>query len=247
MISIISATYNCSAFIEQTIMSVQQQTYPDWEMIIIDDSSTDNTLDFIKAASLADTRIKYLVNDENMGPAKTRNRGIEMATGNYMAFLDGDDLWLPEFLAVSLDFMEKNNYRFIFSSYRRVDVELNPLYEDFIVPKKVSYHSLLKTCPISCLTAVINIGVTGKFYMPDIAKRQDYGLWLSILRKVDFAYGIQQPLAIYRMRKNSISRNKYKAMLYVWKVYRDLEKLDPLYSSYLMVNYVINGLKKYGR
>jgi teichuronic acid biosynthesis glycosyltransferase TuaG len=247
MISIITASYNCAAYIKQTIASVQQQTNADWEMIIIDDRSTDDTVALIAAEAAADPRIKYLVNDVNMGPAKTRNRGIKIAKGKYLAFLDGDDLWLPEFIEVSLNFMQKNHYPFVFSSYKRLDEELQPLYTDFIVPQKVNYNSLLRTCPISCLTAVINIEETGKFYMPDIQKRQDYGLWLSILKRIDFAYGIQQPLAVYRIRKNSVSRNKYKAMLYVWKVYRDVEKLNLFYSGYLMVNYVINGLKKYAR
>lgn len=247
MISIITAAYNCAAYIADTIRSVQNQTVSDWEMIIVDDNSTDDTLSIIKAEAAADSRIKYLVNDSNLGPAKTRNRGIELASGKYLAFLDGDDLWLPGFIEVSLSFMEKHGYTFVFSSYQRVDEELHPLYTDFIVPEKVNYYSLLKTCPISCLTAVIDIEKTGKFYMPDIAKRQDYGLWLSILKKIDYAYGIAQPLAIYRIRKNSVSRNKYKAMLYVWKVYRDVEKLNPVHSAWLMVNYVINGLRKYAR
>lgn len=247
MVSIITAAYNCAPYIEQTIKSVQAQTYTDWEMIIIDDCSTDDTVDVITAMAMADSRVKLLQNIQNMGPACSRNRGINIAAGTYLAFLDGDDLWLPEFLEVSLNFMLKHNHVFVFSSYKRLDEGLNPLYDDFIVPNKVSYRSLLKTCPISCLTAVIDISTTGKYYMPDIPKRQDYGLWLSILKQHENAYGIQQPLAIYRIRKNSVSRNKYKAMLYVWKVYRDVEKLNFIYSAYLMVNYVINGLKKYAR
>ncbi|AYL98432.1 glycosyltransferase family 2 protein [Mucilaginibacter celer] len=247
MISIITAAYNCAAYIADTIRSVQNQTVGDWEMIIIDDNSTDDTLSIIKAEAAADSRIKYLVNESNLGPAKTRNRGIELAAGKYLAFLDGDDLWLPGFIETSLNFMQAHNYPFVFASYKRVDEELNPLYTDFIVPEKVNYHSLLKTCPISCLTAVMDIERIGKFYMPDIQKRQDYGLWLSILKKIDYAYGIAEPLAVYRIRKNSVSRNKYKAMLYVWKVYRDVEKLNMVYSAWLMVNYVINGLRKYAR
>jgi teichuronic acid biosynthesis glycosyltransferase TuaG len=247
MISVITAAYNCAAYIEQTIKSVQNQTLPDWEMIIIDDNSTDNTLQIIKEKASADARIKYLINDTNLGPAKTRNKGIELARGRYLAFLDGDDLWEENFIEVSLDFMIINGYPFVFSSYKRVDELLQPLYTDFIVPAKVNYHSLLKTCPISCLTAVIDIESTGKFYMPDIPKRQDYGLWLSILKKIDHAHGIKQPLAVYRIRKNSVSRNKYKAMFYVWKVYRDVEHINIFYSAYLMVNYIINGLKKYSR
>jgi glycosyltransferase involved in cell wall biosynthesis len=247
MISIITAAYNCAAYIGDTIRSVQNQTTGNWEMIIIDDNSTDNTLAIIKAEAAADSRIRYLVNIANLGPAKTRNRGIELATGKYLAFLDGDDLWLPDFIEVSMSFMETHNYPFVFSSYKRVDEALQSLYTDFIVPQKVNYGSLLKTCPISCLTAVIDVEHLGKFYMPDIPKRQDYGLWLSILKKTDHAYGIAQPLAVYRIRKNSLSRNKYKAMLYVWKIYRDVEKLNLVHSAWLMVNYVINGLKKYAR
>ena len=247
MISIITAAYNCAAYIADTIRSVQSQTVGNWEMIIVDDNSTDDTLNIIKAEAAADSRIKYLVNEANLGPAKTRNRGIELAAGKYLAFLDGDDLWLPGFIETSLNFMQTHGYSFVFSSYKRVDEALNPLYTDFIVPEKVNYYSLLKTCPISCLTAVIDIEQTGKFFMPDIQKRQDYGLWLSILKKIDYAYGIATPLAVYRIRKNSVSRNKYKAMLYVWKVYRDVEQLNPVYSAWLMINYVINGLRKYAR
>ncbi|WP_205780548.1 glycosyltransferase family 2 protein [Mucilaginibacter limnophilus] len=247
MVSIITAAYNCAPYIQQTIRSVQSQTYENWEMIIVDDSSTDDTLEFVKAEAEKDNRIKYLVNERNLGAAKSRNRGIEMARGKYLTFLDGDDLWLPGFISTSLIYMKRHDYSFVFSSYRRKDEELNPLYEDFIVPARVNYNSLLKTCPISCLTAFIDIERTGKFFMPDIPKRQDYGLWLSILKKIGNAYGIQEPLAVYRIRKNSLSRNKYKAMLYVWKVYRDVEKINIFYSSYLMVNYVINGMIKYAR
>lgn len=247
MVSIITAAYNCAPYIEQTIRSVQQQTNNNWEMIIIDDCSTDDTLAIVIAEAAKDNRIKYLSNSQNCGPAKSRNRGIEAAAGKYLAFLDGDDLWLPEFIETSLTHMKQHGYSFVFSSYKRLDEELNPLYSDFIVPAKVSYQSLLKTCPISCLTAFIDIEKTGKFYMPDIAKRQDYGLWLSILKKIKYAYGIQQPLAVYRIRKNSVSRNKYQAMVYVWKVYRDVERINFLHSSFLMVNYAINGLIKYAR
>ncbi|RYD88715.1 MAG: glycosyltransferase family 2 protein [Sphingobacteriales bacterium] len=247
MVSVITAAYNCAAFIEQTISSVQAQTYPDWEMIIIDDKSTDDTVLIIKTLAATDSRIKLLRNTENMGPAKTRNRGIEIARGRYLTFLDGDDIWLPDFLAISVSYMKKHHHAFVFSSYRRLDENLQPLYKDFIVPKKVSYNGLLKTCPISCLTAMMDVEKIGKHYMPDIPKRQDYGLWLSILKITGHAYGIKQPLAIYRIRKNSVSRNKYEAMLYVWKVYREVEKLNMLYSAYLIVNYSVNGLIKYSR
>ena len=118
MISIITAAYNCDAFISQTIKSVQAQTVGDWEMIIVDDCSTDKTLKIIKEHAELDSRIKYLVNHQNSGPAKTRNRGIELAAGKYLAFLDGDDIWLDSFIEVSLNFMQANSYPFVFSSYK---------------------------------------------------------------------------------------------------------------------------------
>src|SRR5690606_24402231 len=132
-----------------------------------------------------------------------RNVGIKVASGSYLTFLDADDLWDSNFLEKSLGFLESNQLTFVFSSYRRVDENLNKLYENFIVPDKVSYNSLLKTCPISCLTAFMKISVIGKYYMPNISKRQDYGLWLAILKDIDYAYGIKEPLATYRIRKGS--------------------------------------------
>ncbi|MCP2044260.1 glycosyltransferase family 2 protein [Pontibacter sp. HSC-36F09] len=247
MISIVTAAYNCELYISETIRSVQTQTYEDWELIIVDDHSTDKTNKVILKAAESDKRIKYIYNENNLGPAKTRNRGIEFAKGQYLTFLDGDDLWLPTFLEVSLRFMANNNCVFTFASYKRVDEELNPLLSDFIVPDKVSYSDILKTCSISCLTAFIDISKVGKHYMPDLKKRQDFVLWLSILKKIDFAYGIKEPLAIYRIRKGSVSRNKFKALQYNWRVYRDVEKFNLLRSTYYASHYIYNGLRKYAR
>lgn len=245
MVSIITPVFNCEQYIDETIQSVLNQTHEHWEMIIIDDLSSDNTMKIVKEYAKKNPKIKYYQNTVNSGPAKSRNKGIEMAQGRYISFLDGDDIWLPTFLEKSINFLETNHYNFVFSSYKRVDENLQPLYDDFIVPERVNYHSLLKTCPISCLTALIKIETIGKFYMPDIAKRQDYGLWLSILKKNEFAYGLKEPLAIYRIRKGSVSRNKFKAMYYVWKVYKDVEKLNSFIASYMLINYIINGLRKY--
>ena len=244
-VSIITPVYNSAKFIKTTIDSVLAQSYTDWEMILIDDGSSDCSIEIIENYISKDCRIKLLKNDKNSGPAISRNKGIEVAQGKYLTFLDADDIWLPEFLSTSINFMVENNYKFVFSSYRRVDENLNPLYNDFIVPTVVSYKNLLKTCPISCLTAFIDISSIGKYYMPAIAKRQDYGLWLSILKNIDYAYGIKEPLAIYRIRKGSVSRNKFKAMLYVWRVYRKVEKLNFFYSLYLLTCYAYNGFKKY--
>nr|WP_067063831.1 glycosyltransferase family 2 protein [Mucilaginibacter sp. L294] len=234
MVSIITPSHNSKLYIENTVQSVIDQTYTDWEMIIIDDNSTDGTRELIARLAEKDSRIKYFFNDVSIGPAKARNIGIENAKGQFLTFLDSDDIWMPEFIQTSVEYSIKNNYTFVFSSYERKDENLNDLYTDFIVPDKVSYSDLLRTCPISCLTAFIWIEKIGKFYMPDIPKRQDYGLWLRILKHVKYAYGIKTPLAVYRIRKGSLSRNKFLAIWYVWQVYINVEKLNFFYSLYLI-------------
>ncbi|AEV34265.1 glycosyl transferase [Owenweeksia hongkongensis DSM 17368] len=246
-VSIVCAAYNCAGYLPKTIESVINQAYPDWELLIVNDCSTDNTAEVTESYAQADDRIKLLNNIKNVGPAKTRNNGIEAAQGKYLAFLDGDDFWEPDFISTSRDYLKRTGEVFCFSSYYRVDEDLNPLYDPFIVPEKVNYESILRTCPISCLTAFIDIEQIGKYYMPNIEKRQDYGLWLNILKDVNFAYGIEKPLATYRIRKGSVSRNKWKAMYYVWKVYRDVEKINLFKSMYLLVVYALNGMKKYSR
>ena len=245
LVSIITPVYNSEKYISTTIDSVITQTYENWELILIDDGSIDKSVEIINSYIKTDNRISLLRNENNSGPAISRNKGIKAAKGSYLTFIDADDIWMPSFLSISLNFVESNNYNFVFSSYKRVDEDLQSLYNDFIVPERVDYNSLLKTCPISCLTAFIKISSTGKYYMPNIEKRQDYGLWLSILKEVGYAYGIKEPLATYRIRKGSVSRNKFKAILYVWRIYRDVEKIGFLKSLYLILCYTYNGYKKY--
>ncbi len=245
LISIITPVHNSAQFIETTINSVLKQTYPNWEMILIDDCSEDQSIALIKALAENDTRFTIIENATKSGPAITRNKGISTANGQFITFLDSDDLWFPNFLETSLKTCLDHKYEFVFSSYERKDEDLNPLISDFIVPKKVSYNDVLRSCPISCLTAFIDIRRIGKHYMPELKKRQDWCLWLSLLKKIDYAYGIEQPLAVYRMRKNSISRNKLKLIPYVWKVYRDVEKLSVIRSFYLLNLWSLNGFKKY--
>lgn len=208
LISIITPVHNSAQFIEATIGTVFQQTYTNWEMILIDDCSVDSSIEIIEKIVESDSRFKLIKNLEKSGPAITRNKGISAAKGHFITFLDSDDLWFPNFLETSLNTCLDNNYEFVFASYERKDEDLNPLISDFIVPKKVSYNDVLKSCPISCLTAFIDIRRIGKHYMPELKKRQDWGLWLALLKKIDYAHGIPQPMAIYRMRKNSVSRSK---------------------------------------
>ena len=245
LISIITPTYNSEKFITETINSVQGQTYNNWELIIIDDCSTDNTIATVEKIQENESRITLIRNKENSGPAVTRNKGINVAKGDYITFLDGDDIWFPYFLERSLTTCKEKSSEFVFASYERRDENLQPLLSNFNVPEKVAYRDVLKSCPISCLTAFIDIRRIGKFYMPIMNKRQDWGLWLAILKRVDYAYGIEEPLAIYRMRKDSVSRSKRKLIPYVWMIYRDVEGFDAIKSSYYFFHWAFNGFKKY--
>jgi glycosyltransferase involved in cell wall biosynthesis len=244
LVSIITPSYNSEKFISETIKSVLNQTYKNWEMLITDDGSTDNSYEIINKICEKDSRIK-LFSIKNAGPAVARNNSIKHAKGKYVAFLDSDDLWFSEFLSKSINCISKSE-GFVFSSYKRCnEITLKEQYKDFIVPKKVTYMDILKTNSISCLTAFIDIEKLGKEYMPEVLYRQDMGLWLKYLKKINYAKGIKETLAIYRIRDNSHSRNKKKLLKPQWYFYRHVENLSFITSIYLMIVWAYRGFKKY--
>ncbi|WP_340201039.1 glycosyltransferase family 2 protein [Ascidiimonas sp. W6] len=247
LVSIITPTYNSVEFIKETVHSIKQQTYTHWELILIDDGSTDATVTLIKKLAEEEPRISWEQLPQNSGPAIARNRGIKKANGDYLTFIDADDIWFPEFLKTSIHTIESTGCPFVFASYQRLDEKLQPLYPDFIVPEKVTYTDILKSNSISCLTAFVHIEKLGKKFMPEIRKRQDMGLWLQYLKEIEYALGIKQPLAIYRIRKNSLSRNKWALLKYQWDFYRKIEKLTFTQSVYYMANWFYRGLIKYKR
>lgn len=245
LVSIITPVYNAEKFIEETIRSVQNQSHQNFEHVLIDDCSSDNSQNIIEEFASRDSRIKYFKLAKNSGPAVARNRAIELAKGRYLAFLDADDIWFDFHLKESLTFMNENNIGFVFASYKRSNENLEFIYPNFIVPSKVSYNDILKSNSISCLTAVIDISKLGKKYMPLIRKRQDMGLWLNYLKEVEYAYGIQKPHAIYRIREDSLSRNKLKLIKYQWEFYRKIEQLSVIKSLYYLASWTYLGYKKY--
>lgn len=245
LVSIITPTYNSEKYISETIKSVQNQTHENWEMIIVDDGSSDTTIDIVKEIAKSDSRIQFYPQIQNVGPAKARNIGIDNAKGKYMTFLDADDIWFPEFIEKSINTIAETNIHFVFSSYKRANEKLEFVYSDFIVPEKVSYTDILKTNSISCLTAFIDIDVLGKKNMPEIFKRQDMGLWLKYLKQIPFAYGIKEVQAIYRIRENSLSRNKSRLLKYQWQFYREVENLNVFQSTYYMLQWMYRGFLKY--
>ena len=245
LVSIVTPTYNSAKFIAETVASVQAQTYPHWEMIIVDDGSQDKTVAVLQQLAQAEPRLKLVLSPENIGPARARNLGIDQVQGRYMTFLDADDIWFPHFIANSISAIQQTQIPFVFSSYRRSNEHLEFVYSDFIVPQKVSYTDILKTNSISCLTAFLDINALGKKWMPVIQKRQDMGLWLQYLKQIPVAYGIQEPQAIYRIRENSLSRQKSKLIKYQWQFYREIEHLSVISSAYYMVQWMVRGYLKY--
>uniref|UniRef100_UPI0040471A0E glycosyltransferase family 2 protein n=1 Tax=Flavobacterium sp. TaxID=239 RepID=UPI0040471A0E len=245
LVSIITPSYNSAKFIAETIQSVQNQTYQNWEMIIIDDGSSDETESVVFAIIQNDNRIQFHKLTQNSGPAVARNTGIEKASGNYMTFIDADDIWFATFIENNIKTINETGIPFVFSSYRRANEQLEFVFSDFIVPQKVSYTDILKSNSISCLTAFLDIKKLGKKYMPLIRKRQDMGLWLNYLKLIPFAYGIQEAQAIYRIRENSLSRKKSDLIKYQWQFYRDIEKLTIFQSFYYMLHWMYRGFMKY--
>ncbi len=245
LVSIITPTFNSASYIAETIQSVQNQSYTNWEMIIVDDCSTDATLEIIKKIQETESRIQLHRLQKNSGSGIARNIGIQYSKGKYLAFLDADDLWMPNFIKKSIQTIQVTNIHFVFASYKRSDENLNYIYSDFIAPKQVTYSDVLKSNSIGCLTAFLDIETLGKKYMPSIRKRQDMGLWVQYLKEIPYAYGIQEPLATYRIRQNSLSRKKTDLIKFQWEFYRNVEGLSVIKSTYYLLNWMVRGYLKY--
>ena len=243
LVSIITPCYNSEKFLDECISSVLNQSYQNWEMLIVDDNSSDNSFALINSYSKRDDRIKPLFLNENLGPAMARNNAITNAKGKYIAFLDSDDIWLPEKLEVQINFMKKNNYSFVFSSYSVIPDDEKAKYT-ISVPETITYKRYLKNTIIGCLTVMLDKEKFNNIKMPNLRSSHDMATWLNLLKECGCAYGIQQKLAIYRDHKSSNTSNKFKAAYDVWNVYREHEKLNLLYSIYNFVIYAINALRK---
>jgi len=245
LVSIITPSYNSAKFISQTIESAVEQSYQNWEMIIVDDCSPDNANKIIEEYCKKDNRIKLIKLEKNNGPAVARNRAIEESKGRYIAFLDADDLWKPEKLEKQLTFMHESGCAFSYSYYETINEKGKKLDKFIRPPVKLSYKDMLKSNHIGCLTAIYDVQKIGKIYMPRIKKRQDYGLWLKILKNIDYASCVPEVLATYRVRESSISSNKLTLLKYNWKLFRECEGF-PVSKSlyYLSWNIIIKLMNK---
>ena len=245
LVSIITPVYNSEKYITETIESVLSQTYNNWEMIIVDDCSTDNSQSVVKGYRKHDNRIYIYELSENRGQAYARNYAIEKANGRYIAFLDSDDLWLPDKLEKQIRFIQEKDAVLSYTAYKKMYEDGNIIESTQInVPEKVTYNDLLSSCVIGCLTAIYDCQKIGKMYMPNISTQEDYALWLKILKKGFIAYGLNEPLAVYRVRYNSISSNKVKTAKNQWYVYRNCENLSLIKSAYHFLHYAYYGFKK---
>jgi teichuronic acid biosynthesis glycosyltransferase TuaG len=241
LISIVTPTYNSNRFIRNTIKSVCDQTYPFWEMIIIDDGSTDETPEVIKEIANNESRIKWKILDKNRGIASARNEAIKMANGRFLTFLDHDDLWLPQKLEEQVTFMMENNYHFTYTSYERIN-EDGTLVNRINAPFSITYDKFLKNTIIGCLTVMVDRRFFPIIHLENILSN-DLLLWINLLKTED-GYGLQRCLAQYRIVKNSASRNKLKTAKSLWIIYRTYERLKLMYSIYCLTNWAFNAILK---
>ena len=205
---------------------------------MVDDCSTDNTAKLVQEYVKKDNRIKYHKLDKNSGAAVARNKAVDLANGKYMAFLDSDDVWFPEKLTKQIGYMEENAYTFTCTSYTKIDEEGEYLGRTIGVRKQSDYNDILKKNPGNS-TVVYNSEEIGKVKIPNVRKRNDYVMWLSVVKRAGKLYGMEEPLASHRVRKGSLSKKKANLVGYHWKVYREIEDLSFLKSSYLIIYWVV--------
>ncbi len=244
LVTVVTPVHNAEGFLRDCIASVLSQTYTHWEHILVDDCSTDRSAAIVMEYAARDPRVQLISLKENSGAGIARNTAIEQAQGEYIAFLDSDDLWHPKKLEKQLGFMKKNNCVFSFTAYDKIDERGEKLPKKVHAKASVTYQSALFKNPIGCLTVVYDTNFYGKEYMPSIRKRQDYALWLKLLKKAN-AYGIDEVLATYRVRDDSISSNKFGLLKYEWRIYREVEGLPFFKSLFYLVSAVVLKMKSY--
>ena len=236
-------SYNTECFIRETIESVLAQSYSNWELIIVDDCSTDNTDDVIKDY-LSDDRIYYIKNDQNSGAAISRNRALREAKGKWIAFLDSDDMWEPHKLEKQIAFMQENGYHFSYTNYVEIDENSIPNGRSVTGPKRITKHGMYNYCWMGCLTVMYDAEAVGLVQIEDIKKNNDYAMWLKICRTAN-CYLLDETLARYRKRSGSISNHGYmKLIKWHYKLYREAEKKNPFFSAVLTVRNLFFGVLK---
>ena len=246
LVSVITPLYNNSAFLEDCVNSVLNQEYQNWEMLIVDDCSSDDSYSLAQSLSAQDPRIKAFQMSENSGSGLARNKAIHEANGEYIAFLDSDDIWHPKKLMIQINAMELNNAVFSHTNYGYLSEEGKFLEKELRVSNNwVTYWDLLKRTEISCLTAVYNARVIGKIYMPDLRRKQDYALWLKILKAGNNSLSIPVKLAWYRQVKGSATSNKSALIINHIIFLRETQGMNLIKALYYTGLWMLNGIKRY--
>ncbi len=236
LVSIIMPTYNCASFIKESVESVLAQDYTAWELIIVDDCSKDNTREVLAPYLTKYPNIHYTCLEKNSGPAAARSAALKQAQGHYVAFLDSDDLWMPDKLSKQLRFMEQTGAVFCATGYAQIYEDGKPAKIALIPPQKTDYKKMLRlSCPVGNSTVMYDRRALGNQQVPPIKKRNDFALWLQILHTAPACYGMPDILTKYRLRSQSVSRNKLKLLPYHWQLYRHIEKLSVLQSVWYIL------------
>ena len=245
LVSIITPAFNCEKMVLETYNSIKKQTYKNWEWVITEDCSNDHTFDMLQKLALQDQRIKLFRNVSNSGAAVSRNNSIRNANGDYLAFIDSDDLWSIHKLETQLKYMLDNKVDFTFTQYNIIDENGEPKGKvvDSHISKPICYSDMLrKKATLGCSTVMLRNGCISDLSMPLIRTGQDYALWLKILKTGIFAYPIMQVLTSYRITPNSISRNKFKKAFRQWEIYRRIESLSFFCSCYCFAFYAYRAV-----
>lgn len=238
LVSIITPVYNSENYIEQTIASVLAQTYTNWEQIFVDDCSSDNSEELIKSYQEKDARFKYHRLATNSGAGVARNKAIDLAKGRFIAFLDADDFWHPEKLERQLTVMQEERVPLVYSQYYVVKGASNDPEHIICSPEHTSYKKMLCNDYIGFLTLMYDTEVIGKQFMPEIRRRQDWAYKLKLLKNISHGYGIQEPLAYYRVGNSSLSSNKFKLLKYNFAIYHEVLGFSKIKSSFYMINFL---------
>lgn len=242
LVSIITPTFNTEKYIRETLQSVLNQSYKNWEMILVDDASTDQTVSIIEEFAQKDGRIKCFKLSKNSGNGFARNVALEKASGKYIAYLDADDLWISSKLEKQIQFLKRNNLPFTFSFYDCIDDDGNDLKRRVESPVPLTYKQLFFCNYVGNLTAIYDADFFGKIKLKSSQKRQDWRLWLTILKQIKTAQAVSESLAFYRIRKDSISSSKFKLIKHNFGVYREFHGYNFLSSVLLMIRFLFTQL-----
>lgn len=245
LVSIITPVYHAERFIEQTILSVQAQAYQDWEMILVDDCSNDHSGDIIKSLAVEDVRIRYYRLEKNSGAAVARNTAIGFAKGEYLAFLDSDDLWLPEKLSQQLAYMKEKKCTFSFTRINFIDADNKIVKSKVPIPERIDYRHLLRQTVIATSTVLINRCAFPYFTMPLRRGGQDYATWLMLLRHTDYAYGLNECLTSYRISDHSLSSNKFSSIRQVYEIQTQDENISKVKAAFNTFCFCVYAFKKH--